>query len=1275
MTDAIRSPSASSSGSSSASSARSSPAAPAMHAQLPASGGSGGAADADAEMDEAHRDNDNDHAAADRPAADPDADEDEPPIQRPAKRSRKAAGSGGSNNNEDGSGSGNGNGGSGTTEAKQRKARISQACVICRKKKIKCNGAKPSCGYCSESGFPCMYTAPKRRGPPRKMPSLDELELEGVEGAIPASVTVAVSTPKPAAAGAGPTAAAAGAVPPTAANGALPHHHASAAAGNRHYTAAAASRTASAPMAVPSIPGPPVELDCFRLPTDPEMDRVATTMLHITNIEDGDVQHLRNVGPSHGIHLLRDDFPDFFKFGSLVTDHPKVVPVSSVVPADPAAVDAVVYTDLPSPEEQEFLIRFYFDEIQPLFPIMEAPQLNFYRNNITERNFHFEVHAMFAMAATWYVRRGLPRPAWFTPPAIHVARAKLLLPRVFTFAPSLSRSCGLLMLAMALAGDAAGSSYALAGAAIRIAQDVGLHVDLGRLPIADRFKPEQTHRANRVWWCCYVVDRMLGITLGRPLAIHEDEFAVPMLDANPDAPQSDRDYAVLVRLAQIQGRLSHAINSIRFPTPAHLSTLSSALEAWLAALPQHLRFSFQTRSAESPFALSLNLMYYYSVLVLYRPFLVPGHAGASPTAGGPTALQHVTSICLTTVKAMLFILAVARDQGRLHSLGYTVVHGVNVMASALYLAWCNALLVHVPMEDLVEFLARTVDFAVELEREWPASRASVPLLRAVLARVRSEPPPMPPHPAATAAAAAAAPTMQPQPQQYQAQSQSQSSSQQPTPMVQPQVLSHPHVHAMAGVPATSSMGMPMQQQPHQHHLAQQQPQPPQPQDAMLNRTILDQLVQQRQQQLNSPPAGYAAAAAAGSTDAASAAAAAMVAGFPYNFDQEILRNFASLTSGQPPPQPQQSQQAQQQQKQGDGRGGGPGFFSPAGPMTLHLASPPPPPPGTQQAQQSPFAFPMQPPPPQPAQSQQPPQVQYGFHPVRENSQSSQHHQHPQFVVPAAYQSPQPPPPPQPVQLHHSGLRAVFGGGGAASQPTTGDSPFASAASPQQQQHFMPPANSNEPSASSASASAAAQQFTDLIHVATAAAAAANPASPGAAGQGTPPAPHAQLQMVRQQHSGAASPSTTSASEGRTPPLVATRVPTLLAATVDPSLAFARTAAAVAAGMGIAIGGVAVAGPTGGSSGGALADAIASPVQHAVGASGTPVASPTQFMDAAAAAAFLGEPRPGRTPSEHHDQQQPQQPPATAPGSAGSAFGQSDHALWSQMQLPPDFWTT
>ncbi|KAI8082944.1 fungal-specific transcription factor domain-containing protein [Halteromyces radiatus] len=63
----------------------------------------------------------------------------------------------------------------------KKRERATQACSPCRKKKKKCDGAKPNCRNCTEAGLECGYAECKRRGPRKGYVQLLEERLALLE--------------------------------------------------------------------------------------------------------------------------------------------------------------------------------------------------------------------------------------------------------------------------------------------------------------------------------------------------------------------------------------------------------------------------------------------------------------------------------------------------------------------------------------------------------------------------------------------------------------------------------------------------------------------------------------------------------------------------------------------------------------------------------------------------------------------------------------------------------------------------------------------------------------------------------------------------------------------------------------------------------------------------------------------------------------------------------------------------------------------------------------
>ena len=143
------------------------------------------------------------------------------------------------------------------------------------------------------------------------------------------------------------------------------------------------------------------------------------------------------------------------------------------------------------------------------------------------------------------------------------------------------------------------------GFAIRMGQSIGLHVESA--PVAS----DRPHW-RRTWYAMYVLDRLLALQLGRPMAIHEFDFQVELPAANDQSPfvpsgesgvpgpvahDHMMDYFIeVIRFSHIVGQV---IRVLYRPSQIDLSpdqTLHSAsnldqrLLEWKANLPRHLRF-------------------------------------------------------------------------------------------------------------------------------------------------------------------------------------------------------------------------------------------------------------------------------------------------------------------------------------------------------------------------------------------------------------------------------------------------------------------------------------------------------------------------------------------------------------------------------------------------------------------------------------------------------------------------------------------------------------
>jgi hypothetical protein len=55
-----------------------------------------------------------------------------------------------------------------------KRQRVARACDACRQIKLRCNGQRPACEYCSAIGSPCLYSASKREARQIDLQRLEE---------------------------------------------------------------------------------------------------------------------------------------------------------------------------------------------------------------------------------------------------------------------------------------------------------------------------------------------------------------------------------------------------------------------------------------------------------------------------------------------------------------------------------------------------------------------------------------------------------------------------------------------------------------------------------------------------------------------------------------------------------------------------------------------------------------------------------------------------------------------------------------------------------------------------------------------------------------------------------------------------------------------------------------------------------------------------------------------------------------------------------------------
>lgn len=133
------------------------------------------------------------------------------------------------------------------------------------------------------------------------------------------------------------------------------------------------------------------------------------------------------------------------------------------------------------------------------------------------------------------------------------------------------------------------------GKAIRMAQDIGLHRSCSNWTLP----PSEIETRHRVFYSCYVLDRLMGARAGKPLTILDRDFDTDLPktyevnDDNQTGPPVYQAFIFLIKLSEIYGRILKALyapkskpsnSNAGLDDPTILAVLDRRLRNWKKSL-------------------------------------------------------------------------------------------------------------------------------------------------------------------------------------------------------------------------------------------------------------------------------------------------------------------------------------------------------------------------------------------------------------------------------------------------------------------------------------------------------------------------------------------------------------------------------------------------------------------------------------------------------------------------------------------------------------------
>jgi proline utilization trans-activator len=340
----------------------------------------------------------------------------------------------------------------------------------------------------------------------------------------------------------------------------------------------------------------------------------------------------------------------------------------------------------PTPSRARFLVEVALRFVNRCFhivrrsTILDSLELSLSNRNWRDLTLKCKLWALFGIGEL-YSSRSLPPDGQF--PGLPYFTKALRMLCYMSERPTLDLlEIRLLMSFYSMALNRRYAAYTLAGAAVRMAIIMGLHLNIPTSQLSD---PAVREHRNRVWWTVYVFDRMWASKLGHPAGIHDDDIKVNFpsnadSDAAPQGDFTDAGYfAATSKLTRIVSRAIRSIYNDRQQTGILLNKIQQSLKdltTLVDELPPHLLIDTPSSRISASFELLLlHLSLNQAIIVVTRPILLwrlrilhaAQTSGTSPQANQSGHLhQSVTTLseaCIRCARSSCHILNESWIQG------------------------------------------------------------------------------------------------------------------------------------------------------------------------------------------------------------------------------------------------------------------------------------------------------------------------------------------------------------------------------------------------------------------------------------------------------------------------------------------------------------------------------------------------------------------------------------------------------------------------------------
>ncbi|CAE7182368.1 unnamed protein product [Rhizoctonia solani] len=577
---------------------------------------------------------------------------------------------------------------------------INRACDICRRRKVRCDGAQAadgrSCAYCIKHNIECTYNqmAPVRRGPSKAYVTHLESKIEKLkemlEQACPtldidAELDAEVANARCRRASSQSTKHSP-LLPPSPPSSIT----------NLHVdnVSSKSARLFREPGSTGSVPRSPI-VTLVNSPPPSHQSPNSQQSLEDNGPEEFDPNDVfaryhgessevvftlaaSELKPTGSARMFKIDQGGIASPGAIPKRRPQFWSTNKWEQAGAEYFDWKEILHLPPPDLYESLVDLFFTHVSPHIPIIHEPTLRVQiLSGLHTRDYSFArlMLAICALGARWSkdprvlhdsereaVEAGDPDAPRLSAGVKYFNQIRLLrrsMPKpAVLFDIQTYVFCALLVHSSFEPHNA----WIIVGLGLRSAQDVGMH--RRRVPPPGEALSVEDEMKKRAFWALLFLDRTTGLQMGRPSAIQDVDLDLdPVVDfpesswpadtkANPAGLHSAAYMNALVRLAQIAGfalQTVFALNKSKIRLgfgsaewEAHLvMQIDSDLNAWLENIPPELRWNpTQPNTTLLSQSAMLYAGFYNLQICVHRPFII--------SRSGQTSSLYQPSVAIVT---------------------------------------------------------------------------------------------------------------------------------------------------------------------------------------------------------------------------------------------------------------------------------------------------------------------------------------------------------------------------------------------------------------------------------------------------------------------------------------------------------------------------------------------------------------------------------------------------------------------------------------------------